>query len=163
MPKSLKPRKSLSERKRSFVRFYAITGNATRSARLAGYRDGRGIWKTAWRLKTDAKICREVARIRETNFHGLREQITQDLQGRITTGLRQNSGYRQGAKALKLAQKLGVFEYYNTVEEEIKNMEVRFGVSFRTILATLAEIDEDPRIPAMCAEMREKYRAAETP
>ena len=140
----MRPRKALSGRKQAFVRFFAITGNAARAARMAGYKDGRGIWKTAWRLKTDAAICREVERIREKEFADLRLEVTEALQQKITMGLVSNSSYRTGAKALRLAQKVGLFEYYNEAAEDIADLEDCYGVSFRTILATLAEIDADP-------------------
>lgn len=151
----MRSRKSLTGRQQAFSQFYALLGNATNAAKLAGYKDGAGIRVTASCLLRDLNISLQVARYRETAFAGLRQQITEHIQQRLTAGLIRNSSYRQGAKVLKLAQKVGLFEYHNTVTEEIANLEVRFGVSFRTILAALAEVDADPDIPEMCRAFQE--------
>ena len=151
----MRPRNSLTGRQQAFAQYYALLGNGVKSAKLAGYKDGPGIRETASCLIRDPDISLQVARFRETAFAGLRQQITEHLQQKITAGLIRNGGHREGTKALKLAEKIGLFRYYNTVTEEIANMEERFGVSFRTILATLAEIDEDPRVPEMCQAFQE--------
>ena len=103
----------------------------------------------------DDKVCLEIERFREFEFAGLREEINRELHRGIMRGLVCNSSYREGARALKLAQEVGLFEYYDVVVKEIANLEVRFGVSFRTILAALAEVDADPELPAMCQAFQE--------
>ena len=161
----MKPRKSLSGRKQAFAQFYAITGNATRSARLAGYRNGRGIWKTAWRLKTDAAICREVERFREKEFADLRREVSEELHRKITLGMISNSSYRTGAKALRLAQKVGLFEYHNQVAEEIREMEERYGVGFDVIMGALEVIEheDDHDVIQACKTIQDAKNASSEP
>ena len=150
----MRPRKSLTGKQQAFARLYAILGNGVRAAKLAGYKNGPGIWVAASRLMKDDKVCLEIERFREYDFTDLRMEITQKLHREIMAGLVRNNGYRRSAKALKLSQKMGLFQYYDAVSEGIRALEERYGCDFGVIVGTLAEVEQDPDLIQACQAIR---------
>jgi hypothetical protein len=137
----MKARKRLTGRQAAFAQCYALTGNATRAAISAGYRNGRGIRETASRLLRDRDICGQVERLREKSFRELRSGISSRLHNAVDFTLNTGLRYREAQRAMSIMRRVGLFEYSNTITKEIREIEQRFGLPFEKIIENLVEAE----------------------
>jgi len=129
---------ALKGRKATFAQHFAVSGNATKAALAAGYKNGRGIWKTAWRLANDANICREVARLREISLRPIRKRISDELYSTVLSALNSGTNFPRVHRAQRLLARLGVYEYANKLSVEIEQLEERYGAPIETIIDAMA-------------------------
>ena len=139
--------KKLSGKRAAFAHAFAVTGNATRSALAAGYKPGRGIWTTAWRLQNDAEICREVERIRSSFFKKLRTEVSLQLRDAVMGALVNGLRSREGRRAVALCQKIGLFDWQNKLAEaRRKRIERRHDrADLRALVKLAKEAEGDER------------------
>ena len=137
----MKARRQLTGRQAGFARYYSITGNGVKSARLAGYRDGSGLRTTASRLLNDANVCKQVERLKKSALDDIRRQVSLQLRDAILASLESGLRCREGQRALRFCRRIGLFDHQASVTAEIAALEAKYNLPFEVIADVLFASD----------------------
>jgi len=146
----MRSRHELTPKQRLFCGFFAATGNATESARLAGYKPGRGVRTTAWRLKNRADIRRLSALRRASANRRLETKVARALLDEIKSALTNGISTPACDRAIRLMHRLGMFPCDPFASGKRAEPEIRLNEEQCSRILELAEN----------ARMRESQRTA---
>ena len=127
-------REELTQRQELFCQYFALSGNGTKAAMPAGCSDSNSAHVRASEWLRKATIQGRIQEIRDESFSELRHGISEELRSAVSMGLQSGISFPPANRAVKLMDRLGVFEHYQRTKKEIAELEERFGVPFEQIL-----------------------------